>query len=169
MWVFKAKFRFLYNKKPTSHLDRDLRENGRFGWKNENPCFENFSGVPGSWFRLGGGEESQGFSEVKHLESQNWFLTMPSPDPKLSRTIFSFTIEQVEIKIFHFSDIGLEVERSQLVDRKISKWVFSHHLFSPPRTHSNLRNRIWMSITHSMIVWRFTSYRLEGRWRVTRR
>jgi len=63
----------------------------------------------------------------------------------------------------------VEVEESQLIVRKISKWVFSNHFFSPPRTHSNLRNRIWMSRTHSMIVRRFTSYRLEGRWRVTRR
>jgi hypothetical protein len=78
------------------------RESGIFGLKNENPCFENFFEVPGSWFPLGGGEESQGFSEVKHLESQNGFLTMSSPDPKISRTIFSFTIGRVEIKIFHF-------------------------------------------------------------------
>ena len=128
-----------------------------------------FSGVPGSWFLLEGGEESQGFSEVKLLKSQNGFLTMSSPDPNLSRTIFSFTIGWAQIKIFHFWDIGLEVERSQLVDRKISKWVFPHLLFSPPWTHRNWRNWIWMSITHFMNVRRFTSYRLEGRWRVTRR
>ena len=88
---------------------------------------------------------------------------MSSPDHKLSRTIFSFVIRWVEIKIFQFWDIGLEVERSQLVVLKISKWSFSHHFFSPPRTHSNLQNRIWMSITHSMIVRRFPSYKLEGR------
>jgi len=46
-------------------LVRVSRESGILGLKNENPCFENFSGVPGSWFRLGGGEESQGFLEVK--------------------------------------------------------------------------------------------------------
>ena len=63
----------------------------------------------------------------------------------------------------------VEVEESQLIVRKFSKWVFSHHFFSPPRTHSNWSNPIWMSITHFMIVRRFTSYRLEGRWRVTRR
>jgi hypothetical protein len=68
------------------------RESGILGLKNENPCFENFSRVPGSWFHLGGGEESQGFLEVKKLKSENGFLTMSSPDPKLSRTIFSFTI-----------------------------------------------------------------------------
>jgi hypothetical protein len=94
---------------------------------------------------------------------------MSSPDHNISRTIFSFAIGWVEIKIFHFWDIGLEVERSQLIVRKISKWVFGHHFFSPPRTHINLWNRIWMSITHSIIVRRFTSYRLEGRWRVKRR
>ena len=41
-------------------------KNDILGLKNENPCFENFSGVSGSWFRLEGGEESQGFTEVKH-------------------------------------------------------------------------------------------------------
>jgi hypothetical protein len=68
------------------------RESGILGLKNENPCFENFSEVPGSWFRLGGGEESQGFMEVKNSKYENSFLTMSSPDPKLSITIFSFTI-----------------------------------------------------------------------------
>ena len=72
------------------------------GLKNENPCFKNFSGVSGSLFCLWGGEESQGFPEVKKLKSKNGFLAMSSPDPKLSRTIFSFTIGRVEIKIFHF-------------------------------------------------------------------
>jgi hypothetical protein len=68
------------------------RENGILGLKNENPCFENFFGVLSSWFRLRGGEESQGFLDMKHLESKNGFLTMSSLDPKLSKTIFSFTI-----------------------------------------------------------------------------
>ena len=94
---------------------------------------------------------------------------MSSLDHKLSRTIFSFAIGWIEIKIFQFWDIGLEVERSQLIVWKISKWVFSHHFFSSLRTHINLQNQIWMSITHSMIVRRFTSCRLEGRSRVTRR
>ena len=62
------------------------------GLKNENPCFENFSDVLGSWFRLGGGEEPQGFMEVKKSKYENGFFTMSSPDPNLSRTIFSFTI-----------------------------------------------------------------------------
>ena len=89
---FELKCRLSWNKQPIFHLVRVSRESGILELKNENPCFENFSGVPGSWFRLGGGEESQGFSEVKPLESQNGFLTMSSPDPKLSRTIFSFVI-----------------------------------------------------------------------------
>ena len=63
------------------------RESGILGLKNENPCFKNFSGVAGSWFHLGGGEESQGFTKVKKYKSENGFLTMSSPDPKLSRTI----------------------------------------------------------------------------------
>jgi hypothetical protein len=54
--------------------------------------FENFSWVPGSWFRLGGGEESQGFTEVKKSKYENGFLTMSSPDPKIFETIFSFAI-----------------------------------------------------------------------------
>jgi hypothetical protein len=60
------------------------------GLKNENPCFENFSGVSGSWFRLEGGEESQGLSEVKNSKFENGFFTISSLDHKLSRTIFSF-------------------------------------------------------------------------------
>ena len=135
----------------------------------KNPCFENFSRVPSSWFRLGGGEESHGFSEVNRSKYENGFLTMSSLNHKLSKTIFSFAIGWVDIKIFQLWDIGMEVERSQLIVQKISKWVFSHHFFSSPRTHRNLWNLIWMSITHFMIVRRFTSYRLEGRWRVTRR
>ena len=123
--------------KPIFHLVRVSRESGILGLENENPCFENFSGVPGSWFCLGGGEESQEFPEVKNSKYENGFFTLSFLDPKLSRTIFSFTIGWAEIKIFHFWDIGLEVERSQLVVQKISKWVFSHHFFSPSRTHRN--------------------------------
>ena len=89
---FKFKCGFSWNKQPNFHLVWVSRENGILGLKNENPCFANFSGIPGSWFRLRGGEESQGFLEVKNSKSENSFLTMSSPDPKLSRTIFSFTI-----------------------------------------------------------------------------
>jgi hypothetical protein len=39
------------------------------GLKNENPCFENFSRVLGSWFHLRGGEESQGLLEMKKSKS----------------------------------------------------------------------------------------------------
>jgi hypothetical protein len=67
-------------------------ENGILGLKNENPCFENFSGVPSSWFCLEGGEESQGFLEVKHSKSQNGFFTMSSLELKLSGTISIFPI-----------------------------------------------------------------------------
>jgi hypothetical protein len=63
------------------------------GEKNENPCFENFFGVPGHKLALGEVEESQGFPKVKHLKSQNGGLTMSSSlDLKLSETIFSFLI-----------------------------------------------------------------------------
>ena len=85
---------------------------------------------------------------------------MSSPNPQLSRTIFSFTIGWSEIKIFQFWDIGLEVERSQLVIWKISKWVFSHLFFSPPRTHSNWKNQIWMSITY--FLWMFEDSPVTG-------
>ena len=153
-WFFKFKCRFSWNKKPIFHLVRVSRESEILGLKNENPCFENFSGVSGSW------EESQGFPEVKKSKYESGFLTMSSFEPMFSRTIFNFIIGWVEIKIFHFLDIGLEVERSQLVVWKISKWVFAHLLFSPPRTYSNWNNLIWMIITHFMIVRRFTSYRL---------
>jgi hypothetical protein len=86
------KCEFSWNKQPILHLVRVLRENGILGLKNENPCFKNFFGVLGSRFRLGGSAESQGFLEVKLSKYQNGFLTMSSPDHKLSRTIFRFTI-----------------------------------------------------------------------------
>jgi hypothetical protein len=89
---FKLKCELSWNKQPIFHLVQVSRESGILGLKNENPCFENFSGVPGSWFRLGGGEESQGFSEVKKSKYENGILTMSSPDHKLSRTIFSLAI-----------------------------------------------------------------------------
>ena len=89
---FEFKCGLSWNKQPILDLFRVSREIGILGLKNENPCFENFSGVSGSWFRLGGGEESQGFPEVKKSKSENDFLTMSSPYPKLSRTIFSFKI-----------------------------------------------------------------------------
>ena len=168
-WVFEAKFRFWYIKKPISHLDRYSREKGGLGWKNENPCFENISGVSGSWFHLRGGEQSQGFSEVKHSKSQNGFFTMSSLELKLSETISIFPIRWVETKIFEFEDFGLEVERSQLVGPKISKWVYSHHFLLPHRTHRNWRNWIWIIVTHFMNFRRSTNYQLEGRWRVTKR
>ena len=89
---FEFKCGFSWNKQPIFHLVRVSRESGILGLKNENLCFKNFSGVPGSWFRLKGGEESQGFPEVRKSKSENGFLTMSSPDSKLSRTIFSFRI-----------------------------------------------------------------------------
>jgi hypothetical protein len=90
--VLEAKCGFFYIKQSLRHLDRVSRENGRLGLKNENPCFENFSGVPGSWFCLRGGEESQVFSEVKHSKSKNGFFTMSSLELKLSVTISIFPI-----------------------------------------------------------------------------
>ena len=63
---FELKCGLSWNKQPILHLVRVSRESGILGLKNENPCFKNFSGVSGSWFRLGGGEESQGFSEEKN-------------------------------------------------------------------------------------------------------
>lgn len=53
---FELKCGLSWNKQPILHLVWVSRESGILGLKNENPCFENFSGVPGSWFRLGGGE-----------------------------------------------------------------------------------------------------------------
>jgi hypothetical protein len=150
-------------------LDQVSRENGRFGLKNENPCFENFSGIPGSWFYLGGGEPSQGFSEVKHSKSQNGFFTMSSLKLNISGAISIFPIRWVETKIFEFEDFGLEVERSQLIDPKISKWVFPHLFLFPPRTHSNWRNQIWMSITYFVMFRKSTNCKLEGRWKVRRK
>ena len=63
-YLFKSKCIFFNIKKPKCHLDWYSKENGRIWWKNENPCFENFSGVTGLILVLEGGEESQGFLEV---------------------------------------------------------------------------------------------------------
>ena len=86
---------------------------------------------------LRGGEESQVFTEVKHSKYQNGFFTTSSLDLKLSRTIFSFPIRWAKTKIFEFEDFGLEVERSQSVDPKISKLILSNLFLFPPRTHSD--------------------------------
>ena len=93
-------------------MDWDSREIGRLGWKNENPCFENFSGVPGQKLPLRGGEESQVFIDMKHSKYKNGFFNMSSLDLKLSKTIFSFPIGWAKAKIFEYEDFGLEVERS---------------------------------------------------------
>ena len=74
---------------------------------------------------------------MKHLKSQNEFFTTSSLNLKLSGTIFSFQIGLAETKIFGFENFGLEVERSQPVGPKISKWVFSHLFPLPHRTHRN--------------------------------
>ena len=155
--VFEAKCGFWWNKQPIWHLGQVSRENGIFWLKKENPCFENFSGVSGSRFCLGGGEDSQGFMVVKHSKYKNGFFTMPSLDLKISGTIFSFPIRWAETKIFEIEDFRLEVERSQSVDPKISKWVFAHLFLLPHRTHRNWWNRIWMSITHFMSFRRSTN------------
>ena len=46
--VFYFKHRFSWDKQPIFHLVRVSRESEILGLKNENPCFENFSEVPGS-------------------------------------------------------------------------------------------------------------------------
>jgi hypothetical protein len=90
--LFEAGCRVYYIKQLIGHLDQDSRENGRFGWKNENLCFRNFSKVLGQKLALGEVEESQGFPEVKHSKYQNGFFTVSCLDLRLSRTIFSFPI-----------------------------------------------------------------------------
>jgi hypothetical protein len=63
---FEIKCGLSWNKQPIFHLVQVSRESGILELKNRNPCFENFFGALGSWFRLRGGGESQGFSEVKN-------------------------------------------------------------------------------------------------------
>ena len=46
-WLFKDECGIFYINQSKCHLDRDSRENGRFGWKNENPWFKNFYRVMG--------------------------------------------------------------------------------------------------------------------------
>ena len=150
-------------KKPKCHLDRDSRENIRFRWKNENPCLKNFSEVPGQKLVVGEVEESQVFLEVKQWKYKNGFFTMSSLDLRLSRTIFSFPIGWAKTKIFEFEDFGLEVERSQSVGPKISKWVFAHIFIFPRRTHMKWWNQIWMSRTHFINFWRSTNCQWWGK------
>jgi hypothetical protein len=130
--------------------------------KNENPCFENFSGVSGQKLALGEVEESQEFPGVKHSKYKNGFFTMSSLGLKLSETIFSFPIGWAETKIFEFEYFRLEVERSQSVGLNISKWVFSHLFLFPHKTHSNWWNQIWMSITHFINIQRSANYQCWG-------
>jgi hypothetical protein len=135
---FEFKCGLSWNKQPILHLVRVSRESGILVLKNENPCFENFSGVPGSWFRLEGGEESQGFSEVKNSKFENGFLTMSSLDHKLSRTIFSFAIGWVEIKIFQFWDIGWKLKSHNWSSEKSQNGFFlitSSRLLEPIATY----------------------------------
>ena len=60
------------------------------GEKNENPCFKNFSGVPGQKLALREVEESQEFLELKHSKYKNGFLTMYSLDLNIYGALFSF-------------------------------------------------------------------------------
>ena len=54
-----------------------------------------------------------------------------------------------DIVIWRFwSTTKLEVEGSQPVERKISKWVFSHTFPLSHRTNNILWNQIWMNRTH---------------------
>ena len=87
---------------------------------------------------------------------------MSSLDLKLFGTIFSFPIGWAKTKIFEFEDFGLEVERSQPVGPKISKWVFSHLFPLDHRTHRNRRNHIWMSITHFINIRKSTNCQCRG-------
>ena len=141
---FKFKCGLSWNKQPIFHLVRVSRESEILGLKNENPCFENFFGVPGSWFRLGGGEESQGFSEVKNSKSENGFLTMSSLDHKISRTIFSFANRWVEIKIFQFWDI---------------RWKLKSHSWSSKK----YQNGFYL-ITYSRLIEPIETYGIEFVW-----
>ena len=61
---------------------------------------------------------------------------MDSLDRELSRTISSFQTRGAETKIFRFEDFGLEIEGSQLVRPKISKWGFSHVFPLSHKTHN---------------------------------
>ena len=79
---------------------------------------------------------------------------MYSLDQEISRTIFKFPIGCAETKIFEIEDFGLEAEKSQPVDSKISKWVFSYLFHLAHITHRNWRNWIWMSKTHFINFWR---------------
>jgi hypothetical protein len=105
-WLFEAKCGIFYINQSKCHLNRDLRENGIFRWKTENPCLENFSEVTGEKLALGEVEESQGFLEVKHSKYKNGFLTMDSLDRELSNIIFSFQIGWTKTKILWFEDFG---------------------------------------------------------------
>jgi hypothetical protein len=62
---------------------------------------------------------------------------MYSLNQELSGTIFNFQIGLAKTKIFGFEDFGLEVEQSQPVKPKISKWVFAHVFPLSHRTHRN--------------------------------
>ena len=105
-WLFKDECKVFYINQSKCHLDRDSGENGRFRWKNENQCLENFSKVTGQKLALGEVEESQGFMEVKCSKYQNGFLTMDFLNRYISNTIFIFQIKWEKTKILWFEDFG---------------------------------------------------------------
>ena len=131
-WLFEAGCGVCWIKQPICHFNQDSRENGRFRWKNENPCLKNFSGVLGQKLALGEVEESQGFLEVKHSKYQNDFFTMNSLDWDLSGSIFRFEIGLTESKIMWFEDFGRQPNwklKGHNWSNQISQNGFFSHVF----------------------------------------
>ena len=82
MGFFELKCGFSCNKQPIFHLVRVSRESGILGLKDENPCFENFSGVLSSRFHLGEVKSHKDFRrwKTKNMKMGFWpcLLQIPS-------------------------------------------------------------------------------------------
>ena len=70
--LFLAGCEVFYIKQPKLHIDWSSKANGWIWWKNENPCFENFSGVTVLILAIMEDEESPWFLEVWNSKSQKW-------------------------------------------------------------------------------------------------
>ena len=90
------------------HIDQDSKENGGIRWKNENPCFENFSGVTVLNLAIKEDYESLWFSKVLNSKYKNGFLTIHFVHRDISRSLSIFEIRWEETEILQFGDFGWE-------------------------------------------------------------
>ena len=104
--LFLAQCRVWLMKKPKFHIDQSSIENGWVWWKNENPCFENFSEVTVFNLAIKEDEESPWFLEVWKWKHQNRFFTIDFVYQDLFESIFIFENGWAETEILQSGDFG---------------------------------------------------------------